>query len=96
MKAGNIRIAEGRQESIANVFTEPEWRRRGIAELLLKEIVAWSREQTLDDLVLHAPDDDRNLYEQLGFVLTNKMRLQATESQPDSRHGIAGSQPPTA
>jgi GNAT superfamily N-acetyltransferase len=54
MKAGNIRTAERHQELIANVITEPEWRRRGIAKLLLKEIIAWSREQPLDDLVLHA------------------------------------------
>ena len=72
---GKITIAEGRQGLIVNVFTEPEWRRRGIAKLLMKEIIAWSREQSLDDLVLHASDDGRALYEQLGFVLTNEMRL---------------------
>ena len=72
---GKITIAEGRQGLIVNVFTEPEWRRRGIAKLLMKEIIAWSREQSLDDLVLHASDDGRGLYEQLGFVLTNEMRL---------------------
>lgn len=72
---GKIRIAEGRQGLILNVFTEPEWRRRGIAKLLMKEIIAWSREQSLDDLVLHASDDSHALYEQLGFVLTNEMRL---------------------
>jgi GNAT superfamily N-acetyltransferase len=72
---GEITIAEGRQGLIVNVFTEPEWRRRGIAKLLMKEIIAWSREQSLDDLVLHASEDGRALYEQLGFVLTNEMRL---------------------
>jgi GNAT superfamily N-acetyltransferase len=74
-KNGEITIAEGRQGLIVNVFTEPEWRRRGIAKLLMKTIIAWSREQSLDDLVLHASDDGRALYEQLGFVLTNEMRL---------------------
>jgi GNAT superfamily N-acetyltransferase len=72
---GRIIIAEGRQGVIVNVFTEPEWRRRGIAKLLMKEIIVWSREQNLDDLVLHASDEGRTLYEQLGFVLTNEMRL---------------------
>jgi GNAT superfamily N-acetyltransferase len=74
-ESGGITIAEGRQGLIINVFTEPEWRRRGIAKLLMKKIIAWSREQSLDDLVLHASDDGRRLYEQLGFVLTNEMRL---------------------
>jgi GNAT superfamily N-acetyltransferase len=79
---GKITIAEGRQGLIVNVFTEPEWRRSGIAKLLMKEIIAWSREQSLDDLVLHASDRGRALYEQLGFVLTNEMRLRG-DRQPD-------------
>jgi GNAT superfamily N-acetyltransferase len=74
-EGGRITIAESRQGLIVNVFNEPDWRRRGIAKLLMKEIIAWSREQTLDDLVLHASDGGRRLYEQLGFVLTNEMRL---------------------
>ena len=32
-------IGEGRQGTIVNVFTEPRWRRRGIAGLLVKEII---------------------------------------------------------
>jgi GNAT superfamily N-acetyltransferase len=74
-KSGKIIIAEGRQGLIINVFTEPEWRRRGIAKLLMKEIIAWSREQSIDDLVLHASDEGRAIYEQLGFVLSKEMRL---------------------
>jgi GNAT superfamily N-acetyltransferase len=74
-KNGEIMIAEGRQGLIVNVFTEPEWRRRGLAKLLMKTIIAWSREQNLDGLVLHASDDGRALYEQLGFISTTEMRL---------------------
>ena len=76
-KNGEIRIAEGRQGLIVNVFTEPEWRRLGIAKLLLNTIIAWSREQNLDGLVLHASDDARALYEQLGFIPTTEMSLGA-------------------
>lgn len=72
---GKIKIAEGRQGLIVNVFTEPEWRRRGIAKLLMKNIIAWSRDQELDDLVLHASEHGRALYEQMGFVATSEMRL---------------------
>ena len=74
-KNGQITIAEGQQGLIVNVFTEPEWRRRGLARLLLEQIIAWYREQNLDGLVLHASDDGRALYEKLGFVLTEEMRL---------------------
>jgi GNAT superfamily N-acetyltransferase len=72
---GEITIAEGRQGLIVNVFTEPEWRRRGLAQLLMEQIIAWSREQQLDGLVLHASDDGRALYEKLGFVPTTEMSL---------------------
>ena len=74
-KNGEITIAEGHQGLIINFFTEPEWRRRGLAKLLMNTIIAWSREQNLDGLVLHASDDGRALYEQLGFISTTEMRL---------------------
>ena len=69
-------FAEGSQALIINVFTEPDWRRKGLAERLLKEIIEWSREQKIDRLVLHASAGGRGLYERLGFVETNEMRLQ--------------------
>jgi GNAT superfamily N-acetyltransferase len=74
-KNGEITIAQGRQGLIINVFTEPEWRRRGLARLLMEQIIAWSREQQLDGLVLHSSDDGRALYERLGFVSTTEMSL---------------------
>ena len=74
-KNGEITIAEGRQGVIVNVFTEPEWRRRGLARLLLEQIIAWSRERNLDGLVLHASNEARALYDQLGFVPTEEMGL---------------------
>ena len=68
-------IGEGRQGTIVNVFTEPEWRRRGIAGLLMKEIVAWSKTEKIDRLILHASDDGRPVYEKLGFKESNEMLL---------------------
>ena len=72
--ASNDAFAEGRQAVIINVYTEPEWRRQGIGERLIKEIIAWSKIQKLDRLVLHASEHGRALYERLGFVLTNEMK----------------------
>jgi len=68
-------FADGHQGIIVNVFTEPEWRRRGLAEVLLKQIINWGREQKLDELVLHASSHGRALYERLGFLATNEMRF---------------------
>jgi GNAT superfamily N-acetyltransferase len=83
---GEITIADGRHAIVLNVFTEPEWRRRGIATLLMKEIIAWAETERVDRLVLHASDEGRALYERLGFVQTNEMRFNARlDNQPWSR-----------
>jgi len=68
-------IGEGRQGTVVNVFTEPQWRRRGIAGLLMKEIITWSKDEHLDRLLLHASDEGRSVYERLGFIAGNEMRF---------------------
>jgi GNAT superfamily N-acetyltransferase len=65
-KEGN-KIAEGRHAIIINVFTEPDWRRQGVAVRLLQTIIAWARAEQLDCLVLHASEAGRSLYARLGF-----------------------------
>jgi GNAT superfamily N-acetyltransferase len=74
---GQLTVAAGRHAIILNVYTEPGWRRQGVAEQLMGEVLAWARSQRLDRLVLHASDDGRRLYERLGFVATNEMRFAA-------------------
>ena len=68
-------VGEGRQGTVVNVFTEPQWRRRGIAGLLIKEIITWSNDEHLDRLLLHASDEGRSVYERLGFIAGNEMRF---------------------
>jgi GNAT superfamily N-acetyltransferase len=77
--SGKIDIVSGRQAIIQNVFTEPEWRRRGLAALLIKRIVDWTRQEGVDSLVLHASDEGRALYERLGFIDTSEMRFSGFE-----------------
>lgn len=69
-----IRIADGRQGLIVNVYTEAKWRRHGLARLLMETILVTARERQLDSLILHAAEQARPLYEKLGFVSTNEMR----------------------
>jgi GNAT superfamily N-acetyltransferase len=71
----NGAFAKGRHAIVLNVFTEPEWRSRGVAALLMDEIIRWSRKEKLDRLVLHASAEARSLYERMGFVATNEMRF---------------------
>jgi GNAT superfamily N-acetyltransferase len=68
-------VGEGLQGTVVNVFTEPQWRRRGIAGLLMKEIITWSKDEHLDRLLLHASDEGRSVYERLGFISGNEMRF---------------------
>ena len=68
-------VGEGRQGTVVNVFTEPQWRQHGIAGLLMKEIITWSKDEHLDRLLLHASDEGRSVYERLGFIAGNEMRF---------------------
>ena len=60
---------------ILNVYVEPEYRRRGVARSLMGAMIAWCREQKFANVGLHASDEGRPLYEELGFRATNEMRL---------------------
>ena len=73
--SGAASVAKGRQAIVLNVYTEPAWRRRGLARALMERVIEWARLEELDSLVLHASDDGRRLYQELGFVATNEMRF---------------------
>jgi GNAT superfamily N-acetyltransferase len=60
---------------ILNVYTEPEFRKRGIARQIMLAILAWVEEQGFRAVNLHASKEGRPLYEKLGFKATNEMRL---------------------
>jgi GNAT superfamily N-acetyltransferase len=71
---GTVSIAEGRQAIVVNVYTEPEFRRRGTARRLMETVIGWARSVRLESLVLHAAPDGEALYRSLGFERTNEMR----------------------
>jgi GNAT superfamily N-acetyltransferase len=64
-----------RRGIIVNVYTEPEHRRRGIARRLMDAAVDWCRDEGFRSVFLHASEFGRPLYEQMGFLPTNEMRL---------------------
>ncbi len=64
-----------RRAIILNVYTEPEFRQRGIARRIMQTILEWLQLQGFTSASLHASDEGRPLYERLGFVPTNEMRL---------------------
>ena len=68
-----------RQATILNVYTDPKFRRQGIARLLMHTIIEWCRKDGLAQVSLHASKDGRPLYESLGFEPTSEMRLKLGE-----------------
>jgi GNAT superfamily N-acetyltransferase len=66
---------ECRRATILNVYTNPEYRRRGIARRLMQVMIDWCKQEGLARVTLHATDDGRHLYESLGFEPSNEMKL---------------------
>jgi ribosomal protein S18 acetylase RimI-like enzyme len=65
----------GPEAIVLNVYVEPVWRRRGVAEALMRALLGSLEERKIRRIVLHASDAGRHLYERLGFAPTNEMRL---------------------
>lgn len=78
-------LGSGPQGLIVNVYTEKAWRRKGLAELVMQTIIAWSRSNGLSSLVLHASQMGQPLYERLGFSQTNEMSFPMGPTMDDRR-----------
>ncbi|MGH9521662.1 MAG: GNAT family N-acetyltransferase [Terriglobales bacterium] len=60
---------------ILNMFTESEYRRRGLARRIMQAMLDWCRQEGYKSVSLHASEYGRPLYESMGFQPTNEMRL---------------------
>lgn len=60
---------------IMNVYTEPGFRKRGLARQLVQTILSWCSAQGIHTVSLHASPEGRPVYESLGFCPSNEMRL---------------------
>jgi GNAT superfamily N-acetyltransferase len=69
---------------ILNVYTEPGYRRQGLARQLVSEILRWCRAHDIPRASLHASWVGRTVYEQLGFAPSNEMRAD-TGAAPSTR-----------
>src|SRR6476646_8825022 len=58
-RSGPVKVVVGRQGLIVNVFVERDWRRRGIAALLMRRLLADIESLDLMSIVLHASPDGR-------------------------------------
>ncbi len=70
---------------VNHVFTQPAWRRRGIARRLLQSVLADCEALGVREFCLGARPDARGLYESLGFVAyPQEMRRRVPPVSPGS------------
>jgi len=67
--------SSSRRGNILNVYTDPQFRRRGLAKRLMQTALDWCKTNQIDFVILHASEEGRRLYESLGFLDSNEMRL---------------------
>jgi len=60
---------------ILNMYVERAHRRHGVGRALMAAMITWCRENDFASVGLHASDEGRGLYEQLGFKPTTEMQL---------------------
>jgi len=63
------------QPYLLSMYTEPDFRRRGVASMVVNEAIKWSRRNKYERLMLHASEMGRKVYSRLGFKRTWEMRL---------------------
>ena len=71
----NMVSSSSRRGNIMNVYTEPEFRRRGLARSLVEAALHCCMVNEVETVILHASHDGRRLYESLGFQAGNEMRI---------------------
>jgi GNAT superfamily N-acetyltransferase len=63
------------QPYLLSMFTEPEFRGRGVASMVVREAIEWCRRMGYERLTLHASKMGRGVYSRLGFKPSREMRL---------------------
>jgi GNAT superfamily N-acetyltransferase len=72
---GSNAIFQEHSATLAGIYVEPAYRRRGIARTLTERAIAWCAAQGCRYVRLQASQLGRPLYESLGFVAGSEMRL---------------------
>ena len=64
------RYFSGRLAFVYNVYTEPDYRHRGLGRMVMEAIHAWCREERIGSLALNASRFGQSMYEALGYAVT--------------------------
>ena len=60
---------------LMSMYTENEFRRKGVAKMIVEAAMKWCRANGFERILLHASDAGKPLYEAFGFEPTREMRL---------------------
>ncbi|HXS37811.1 MAG TPA: GNAT family N-acetyltransferase [Flavipsychrobacter sp.] len=64
---GQFDWPEGRLGYVLNMYTVPEYRKRGICSTILQELINYAKDTGLSRLELHAAPDGEPVYRKYGF-----------------------------
>ncbi|MFN8398203.1 MAG: GNAT family N-acetyltransferase [Bacteroidia bacterium] len=83
-QAGNFANLSGRFGYVMNMYTLPDFRRRGVATQILNALVGYGKEWGVTAFELHATEEGEPVYAQYGFERhhepTMRFHLQSPES----------------
>jgi ribosomal protein S18 acetylase RimI-like enzyme len=65
----------GKSGHIMNLVTLAAYQRRGVARRIMQTMLTWLADRGVQRVTLHTTDAGKPLYEELGFVDGNEMRL---------------------
>lgn len=66
-RPANPEVPNGRVGELSNVYTHPQYRSRGLARVMVGQLIKMAEEQGVSRLDLSASEAGRPVYEKLGF-----------------------------
>lgn len=81
------RSPRGVEGYILNMLTLREWRRKGVASAIMRELLGCAREAGAALVGLRASDDGRRVYEKFGFAPDPNYMLLRLEGADEEAHG---------
>jgi GNAT superfamily N-acetyltransferase len=67
---------------VLSVYTRPEFRRNGLASMIMEEVMGWGKKRGHYKIVLHASVPGRKVYSKLGWKRTWEMEYRYDEAKP--------------
>ena len=68
------------QPYLLSMYTDPRFRRMGVASMVVQEAIGWCKKNGYPRLMLHASEMGRKVYRNFGFRRTWEMRLDLSGS----------------